>query len=193
MKRSIVVFSLMAMSGLAFADGFNYTYVEANYGTVDVDTFAIDGDGFGVNGSYGITDELSIVGRARASDFDTIGDAKEWSVGVGVHTSITELMDVTASVSYVDLEFEPPLGPASEDDGFELAVGLRANVLGMIEVTAAVTYTDLSTGGDDTGFGGSALYNLTDMFSVGLSAMWDEKLGQDTATYALSGRIYFGN
>ena len=76
MKRSIVVFSLMAMSGMAFADGFNYSYVEANYGTVDVDNFTVDGDGFGVNGSYGITDSLNIVARAQASDFDTIGDSK---------------------------------------------------------------------------------------------------------------------
>ena len=143
MKRSIVVFSLMAMSGLAFADGFNYTYVEANYGTVDVDTLVVDGDGLGVNGSYGITDDLNIVGRARAADFDALGDSRDWSVGLGVHTSITDLMDVTASVSYLDREFEPVIGPAFEDDGFELAVGIRANVLGMIEVNAAITYVDL--------------------------------------------------
>jgi len=193
MKHSIVVFSLMAMSGMAFADGFNYTYVEANYGTVDVDTLVVDGDGLGVNGSYGITDDLNIVGRARAADFDAIGDSTDWSVGLGVHTSITELMDVTASVSYLDREFEPLIGPALEDDGFELAVGIRANVLGMIEVNAAVTYVDLSTAGDDTGFSGSALYNFNDTFSVGLSAKWEETLGADTATYALSGRMYFGN
>ena len=189
MKHSIVVFSLMAMSGMAFADGFNYSYVEANYGTVDVDNFTVDGDGFGVNGSYGITDALNIVGRAQASDFDTIGDSKDWSVGLGVHTSITDMMDVVASVSYLDREFEPVGGPAFEDDGFELAVGVRANVLGMIEVNAAVTYIDLSNAGDDTGFGGGALYNFNDMFSVGLSAKWEE----DVATYSLSGRIYFGN
>ena len=193
MKRSIVVFSLMAMSGAAFADGFSYTYVQANYGTVDVDTFAVDGDGLGLNGSYGITNDLNVVGRVQAADFDTIGDAKDWSVGLGVHTSITNLMDVTASVSYLDQEFEPPVGPTINDDGFELAVGVRANVLGMIEVNAGITYIDLSNAGDDTGFSGSALYNFNDMISIGLSAKWADTLGEDTTTYALSGRIYFGN
>ncbi len=189
MQRSIVVFSLMAMSSLAFADGFSYTYLQASYGTVDVDTFVVDGDGFGLNGSYAITEDLNIVGGVQASDFDTIGDARDWSVGLGVHSSITDLMDVTGSVSYVDREFELPLGPTFEDDGFALTVGLRANVTSMIEVNAAITYIDLSTAGDDTGFGGGALYNFTDMFSVGLSANWAE----DTATYSLTGRIYFGN
>ena len=193
MKRSIVVFSLMAMSGLAFADGFSYTYLQASYGTVDVDNISVDGDGFGLSGSYGITDELNIIAGVQAADFDTIGDAKDWSVGLGVHTSITDLMDVTGSVSYVDTEFEPLGGPTFSDDGFALAVGLRANVASMIEVNAGVTYVDLSTGGDDTSFGGGALYNFTDMFSVGLSAKWEERFGDDTATYSLSGRIYFGN
>lgn len=188
MKRSLVVFSLMAMSGSAFADGFSYTYAQANYGTVDIDSVSVDGDGLGLNGSFGITDSLNIVGGWQTADFDSLADADEWSLGLGVHTPITELMDVTATVSYVDVSFDVLGVPVAEDDGFELKVGLRANVTSLIEVTAAVSYVDFSTGGDDTGFEGGVLYNFTDMFSVGLSGEWID----DVSTYSLSGRVYFG-
>ncbi len=187
--RSIVVFSLMAMSGLAFADGFSYTYAQASYGTVDIDTVALDGDGLGLNGSFGITDNLNIVGGWQTADFDSIADADEWSLGLGVHTPVTELMDVTASVSYVDVEFDVLGLPVAEDDGFELKVGLRANLTPLIEVNAGVSYVDLSNSGDNTGFGGGVLFNITDMFSLGLSGEWDD----DVSTYSLSGRVYFGN
>ncbi len=184
MKRSIVVFSLMAMSGLAFADGFSYTYVQASYGTVDIDNVSVDGDGLALTGSFGITDSLNIVGGWQTADFDAAGDADILRLGLGVHTPITEVMDVTASVSYLDVE---GLGGA-DDDGFELKVGFRAHVTSMIEVNAGVTYVDLSNGGDDTGFESGALYNFTDTFSIGLSGEWID----DVSTYSLSGRMYFG-
>ncbi len=190
MKRSIVVFSLMAMSGLAFADGFSYTYVQATYGKVDIDdpAFSEDGDGLGVNGSFGITDNLNIVASFQTADFDTIADADEITVGLGVHAPITEMFDIVAAVSYVDVDLA-----GFSDDGFELAGGVRFSVASAIEINGGITYRDLDLAGDDIGFGAGALYNFTDMFSVGLSAKWQEKWGADTATYALSGRINFGN
>jgi hypothetical protein len=170
MKRSLVVFALMATSGLAFADGFNYTYVQASYGTVDIDNVSVDGDGLGLSGSFGITDNLNIVG------------------GYQVHTPITEMMDVTAAVSYIDVEFDVLGIPVAEDDGFGLTVGLRANVSSLIEINAGVSYVDLSDSGDDTGFNGGVLFNFTEMFSLGLSGDWDD----DVSVYSISGRLYFG-
>jgi len=185
MKRLLVVFSLMAMSGLAFADGFSYTYAQANYGTVDIDSVSVDGDGLGLNGSFGITDSLNIVGGWQTADFDAAGEADILRLGLGVHTPITEMMDVTASVFYLDVEGIPG---RADDGGFGLKVGLRAKVSSMIEVNAGVTYVDFSTRGVDTGFGGGVLYNFTDMFSVGLSGEWID----DVSTFSLSGRVYFG-
>ena len=192
MKRSLVVFSLMAMSSLAFAEGFSYTYLQASYGTVDLDNTSVDGDGFGVDFSYGITDNLHAVANYQTADFDLGFDGNRWSLGIGVHTPINENFDVVAAVSYVDEKFEVPLAPDLNDDGFALDVGIRANVMSKIEVNAGITYVDLSSQGDSVAFGGGALYNFTDMFSAGLSAKWGEMLGVDTATYTLIGRINFG-
>ena len=186
MKHSLVVFSLMAMSGLACADGFNYTYAQVNYGTVDIDNNPVDGDGLGLNGSFGVTDDLNIVGSWQTADFGGNAEANEWSIGLGVHQSLTDLMDITAAVSYVEIDAQGV--PIADDDGFALDVGIRANVTSMIEVNAGVTWIDLSTSGNDTGFNGSVLYNFTDTFSVGLSGDWVD----DKATYSISGRVYFG-
>ena len=191
MKHSIVVFSLMAMSGLAFADenGFSYSYLQASYGTVDLDNTSIDGDGLGLNGSFGITDNLNIVGGYQTADFDSLVEADEWSVGLGVHAPITEKMDVTAAVSYIDVEIDALGIPVAEDDGFGLTVGLRANITSLIEVNAGVSYVDLSDSGDDTGFGGGVLFNLTNSFALGLDGSWDD----DVSVYSVSARWYFGN
>ncbi len=188
MKRSIVVFLLMTMSGLAFADGFSYTYVQATFGTVDVDNSSIDGDGLGLNGSFGITENLNIVGSYQTADFDSLGDADELTVGLGVHSPITERFDVVAAVSYVDVSLDPVGGPSVGDDGFDLTVGGRISVSSLIEINAGLTYRDLSNSGDDTGFGGGILFNLTDSFSLGLAAEWDD----DASEYSASARWYFG-
>lgn len=187
MQRSIVVLALMAMSGAAAAEGFRYTYLQASYGTVDIDNVSVDGDGLGLAGSFGITDNLNIVGGYQTADFDSLADADEWSIGLGVHTPITEMMDVTAAVSYINVEFDALGIPVAEDDGFGLTVGLRANLTTLIEVNAGVSYVDLSDSGDDTGLHGGVLFNFTKMFSVGLSGEWDD----DVAVYSISGRIYF--
>ena len=185
MKRSIVVFSLMAMSGLAFADGFDYSYVQATYGRVDIDDPAIteDGDGLGLNGSFGITDNLNIVASFRTADFGTFGDVDELTAGLGVHAPITEMFDVVAAVSYVDLD-----SAGFSDDGFELAVGARVSVSSLIEINGAVTYRDLDLGGDDTSFGGGVLFNVTDFLALGLYA----EFGDDVTEYSGSARWYFG-
>jgi hypothetical protein len=188
MKRSFVVFALMAISAAASAEGFSYTYLQASYGTVDIDNVSVDGDGLGLNGSFGITDNLNIVGGYQTADFDSLADADEWSLGLGVHTPITEMMDVTASVSYVDVQFDALGVPVGDDNGFGLDVGLRANLTSLIEVNAGLSYVDLSDSGDDTGFNGGVLFNITDMFSLGLRGEWDD----DVSIYSLSARVYFG-
>ena len=65
---------------------------------------------------------------------------------------------------------------------------MRANVTSLIEVNGGITYVDLTDGGDDTGFGGGVLFNLTDSLSLGLAA----ELGDDVSEYSATARWYFG-
>lgn len=187
MKRSMILCALLAASGVAFAEGFNYNYLQLSYGTIDIDGVSIDGDGLGLSGSYGITDSLNVVGGYQTADFDSLADADEWSVGLGVHTPVSDNLDVVAAVSYVNIDFDVLGQSVGEDDGFGLTVGLRGNLSSLVEVNAGVSYVDLSDSGDDTGFGGGVLFNLTDSFSLGLSGSWDD----DVSVYSASARLYF--
>ncbi len=161
------------------------TVMQATYGRVDIDdpTVPEDGDGLGLNGSFGITDNLNIVGSFRTADFGASGDVDELTAGLGVHAPITEMFDVVAAVSYVDLD-----AAGFSDDGFELAVGARVSVSSLIEINATVSYRDLDLGGDDTSLGGGVLFNLTDSIALGLAAEW----GDDVSEYSASARWYFG-
>ncbi len=202
MKRSIVLFALLAASGTALADGFSYTYLQLNYGTIDIGNMNIDGDGLGLNGSYRITDSLQIadslqiVGSYHTADFDSFVEGAEWSVGLGVRNPLSDTpsvgylsdtLDVVAAVSYVNVDLATVGINFEPEDGFGLTVGVRAAFTSMIEINAGVSYVDLSDSGDDIGFGAGVLYNLTDTFSIGLSGSWDD----DVSSYQVSGRVYF--
>ncbi len=187
MKRSIVLFALLAASGTALADGFSYTYLQLNYGTIDIGNMNIDGDGLGLNGSYSITDSLQIVGGYHTADFDSFAEGTEWSVGLGVRNPLSDTLDVVAAVSYVNVDLATVGINFEPEDGFGLTVGVRAAFTSMIEINAGVSYVDLSDSGDDIGFGAGVLYNLTDTFSIGLSGSWDD----DVSSYQVSGRVYF--
>ncbi len=195
MKRSIVLFALLAASGTALADGFSYTYLQLNYGTIDIGNMNIDGDGLGLNGSYSITDSLHFVGGYQTADLDSFTETTGWSVGLGVRNPLSDTpsvgylsvtLDVVAAVSYVNVDIST-VGINFEQDGFGLTVGVRAAFTSMIEINAGVSYVDLSDSGDDIRVGAGVLYNLTDTFSIGLSGSWND----DVSSYRVSGRVYF--
>jgi len=157
MKRSIVLFALLAASGTALADGFGYTYLQLNYGTFDIGNMNIDGDSLGLNGSYSITDSLHFVGGYQTADLDSFTETTGWSVGLGVRNPLSDTpsvgylsdtLDVVAAVSYVNVDIST-VGINFEQDGFGLTVGVRAAFMSMIEINAGVSYVDLSDSGDD--------------------------------------------
>lgn len=187
MKRSILTILLLAASAVAFADDFNYTYLQVTYGNVDLDGATVNGDGLGLSGAFGITDSLHIVGGYQTTDFGSFANVDQWSLGLGVHSSLTDSLDAVAEVSYVNATLDPAGFPSLSDDGFGLTVGGRLSVTPLVEINAGISYVDLSDSGSNTGFGGGVLFNLMDNFSVGLAGSWDD----DASVYSLGARLYF--
>ena len=195
MKRYLLLASLLGASNSAIAEEFNYDFVQLSYGTVDFAMTSIDCDGFGVNGSFGITDSLHIVGSYQSSDyFEYITDATEWRVGLAGHKSLSERLDVVARIEYVNVDVDPLIGqfqPGAVDDfrdeGFGLTIGVRAAMMNRFEINANTFYVNLSDRGDETGFGVGALFNWTDSFSLGVFSSWAD----DVLSYQASARLYF--
>lgn len=188
MKRTIYVALLLGLTGPAMAEGFNYNFVSASYGTVDFDDIDVDGNIFDVGLSLAISENFHLFGAYESADLDFGVDASGYSAGIGFNTPISNVIDVVAQVSYEYAEID--FGVADADDsGYGLAVGLRAAVSDAVELNAGLKYVDFGDGGDSTALGAGFLFNVTEAIALGLTASWDD----DVTAYGLGGRVYFGN
>ncbi len=185
MKRTLLLLAVLGLAANAHAE-FNYNLVSASYATVEFDDLDVDGDGFGLAGSFEVAESFHVFGAMDTADLDFDVDLTSYSAGLGYHTPISETVDVVARLSYESLEIDTPLGEA-DDNGFGLGVGIRVAASEQIELNGSVTYIDLGDSGDDTALGLGFLYNFTDSISAGVQASFDD----DVDVYGLTGRIYF--
>lgn len=187
MLRSSLIILSLALSAAASAQEFDYDYLSLGYGNVEFDDAGIDGDGFGVGGSYAINDDFHLFAGYSFADLDFDVDATTWDAGIGYHSGLSELVDLVASVSYEYIEFDVPGFGGADDSGLGLGLGLRFAASDRLELSAGINYVDFSDSGSDSGFEAGGLYSLTDAFSLGLGGSWSD----DISSFTLSGRFYF--
>ena len=187
MLRSSLVLLLLTLSVSASAEGFDYSYLQLNYSNLEIDDINVDGDGFGLSGSFAINPNWHVFGGYQDVGLDFGVDATGIAAGVGYNTTISPTVDMFARLSYQYVDFDTP-GPGSlDDDGLGFGVGLRFAASPELEIDAGIDYVDFGNG-DDTAFSAGAIYNFNDAFSLGLGGSW----GDNSTTYTLGGRIYFG-
>ena len=106
MLRSLGLLSLLALASPALADGLNYNYLEAGGVNFDLDDdiVDVDGDGFGVGGSFEVGESMFVTAGYSTADFDFDIDLDQLSFGLGVHTPIGDNVDFVGTVSYVSVE-----------------------------------------------------------------------------------------
>lgn len=188
MLRSVLTLLLLAIAVSASAKEFDYSFFQLSYGNVEYDDVNVDGDGFGLSGSYAINEDFHVFGGYQAAGLDFGIDATSLGAGLGWHTTLSPVVDLVASVSYQYVELDASGFGSVDDNGLGLGVGLRFAASDLLELNAGINYVDLSDSGGDTGFGVGGLYSFTDAFALGLSADWSD----DVSSYTLSGRFYFG-
>lgn len=188
MLRSIMAVTLLVLGTSASAEEFDYNFFELGYGNIEFDDVNVDGDGFGLAGSYAINPQFHVFAGYQAAGLDFGIDATTFGAGLGWHNSLTPVVDLVASVSYEYVELDAPGGGSADDNGLGLGLGLRFAASELLELNAGINYVDFSDSGDDTGFGIGGLYSFTEAFSLGLSGNWSD----DASSYTISGRFYFG-
>lgn len=191
MSRTLATVVALMVSAAALAETPSYNYIEGYYQRVEIDDDfvpSLDGDGFGVGGSYEIAENWHVFGGYSTFGLDFDVDLKELAIGAGYHADISDAASFYTNLAYIDAEIDV-LGLGSIDDnGYGVMVGVRGMVSERLELDGNLSYVDLGDGSDGTAFGASALYALSDSFSLGLTAGFDE----DATTYGLVGRFYFG-
>lgn len=188
MIRSITAVILLALVAPAMADGPSYNYIEGSYLRVDIDDSIadVDGDGFGVAGSFEVGEVWHVFGSFDSAELDFDVDIDELVIGGGFHTPLNENVDVVAELAYVRLEASA-LGISIDDDGYGASLGLRGLAADRIELAGFIDYVELDDSGDDTSVRGEAWYKFTDNVAIGFRAEFDD----DVTLYGIGARVYF--
>lgn len=189
MYRLTVSLLALVLAGPVFAGDLSYNFIEGRYQKVEFDAGSIDvdGDGFGIGGSFEINENVFAVASYSTADFDFGIDLNQLSLGVGYHVDVSPNADFFATLSFVRAEVEASGFGSEDEDGFGAAIGMRGMVSDQVELFGTLSYVDL---GDDDGtaIGGGALYSFTDTFALGANIEFDD----DVTTYGISARLYFG-
>lgn len=188
MLRSIAVISLLVLSVPAMSQDISYNYIEGAYNRVELDDSIVDvdGDGFGLGGSFEIGDQFHVFGGYDSTSFDFDVDLDELTLGGGFHTALTPTVDFVANLAWVRFDASGP-GGSVDDDGFGASIGLRGMASSNIELAGAIQYVDIGDD-DDTSIVGEAWYNITETFSLGLNI----GASDDVMRYGIGARLYFG-
>ena len=188
--RILVCGLLLAVFSSAAADDLNYNFIQFGYDRIELDSdfgFDVDGDGWTLGGSFEVGESWFLFAGYGQADFDFGIDLDQWSAGAGFHTPMANNVDFVATLGYVTADIGAA-GVSVDDDGLGASIGIRAMVSPFIELNGAINYTDLGDFGDDTSLSGSAWYNFTEQFALGLGL----GLGDDVTEYGIGALLYFG-
>lgn len=179
---SLVTVSSIALAGMistAQAGDFSYNYIEGGYSNYNIEE--ID-SAFGVGGSYGVTENINVIGSYSKANIDTNSsiDASfnQLAIGVGYHTSIAPQTDILADVSYINAEVEASnngVTVSGSEGGYGLGVGVRHQLTDSIEGNARVSYMSIDDE-SDTAVSVGGRYNINEAMSagVGLTTITDK-------------------
>ena len=192
MYRFLAVLLTVFLAAPAMADSPSYNFIQAGYQSVEIDLgsgFDVDGDGYGLGGSFEIGDHMFGFASYGKMDFDFDVELTQLQAGLGYRTGLSDNTDFFATASYIDAEIDVPGFGSADDSGYGVGIGIRSNVTDLVELFAEIAYVDLGDGADGTEFGGGIWFNLTDSFALGLGASTDD----DVTSYGASARFYFGS
>lgn len=191
MYRKLIGLSLSLLAFPAFADDISYNYIEFGYQKIEIDSdvigLSVDGDGFGIGGSFEIGESWFVAVDYAQADFDFGIDLDQIAAGVGWYTTMSNNSDFYALVQYVQAEVSVSGFGSADEDGFGAEIGVRGMVTDMMELGGSIGYVDLGDAGDGTSFGAHLLYNFTPNFAAGLFL----DIEDDVTGYGAGVRFYW--
>lgn len=189
MLRSTLLVILFAFSGAAFADDFNYNYVQISYGEAEIDnTGGLDGDGPGIFGSVALSEKIHLFGEYQVADFGQGVDLGQLEAGLGYVFNVSETVDIIAKAAYVNMEVDTPQGSVDEN-GYAIGAGIRGMLTERVELNGGLDLVDLDESDSETRAKAGILFNITDSISVGANGTWWD----DVTVYQLTARFDFGD
>lgn len=143
----------------AFAEAtskLSYTMIDLSYGHLDYDDLDLGAEGFTIDGSLDIGNNIFVYGAYTTVKTDDFGSPvfqahvknTGYSVGVGYYHPLNATVDLVSSVSFMDAKSEPKgdlaqLLSAEEDTGWSAGASLRALVMPQLEISGGARYSKL--------------------------------------------------
>ena len=161
MFRKVMGLALLMAMSPAFADGLSYNYIELGYQNAELDDdfggTSVDGDGYGIRGSYEVGESWFIAASYGTLDFDFGVDLDQLAIGGGYHTALSDRTDVFAALSYISAEVSASGFNSLDEDGYGVVVGLRGLVSDKVRAEwPRSPIRILVDGADGTAFGAGA-------------------------------------
>lgn len=190
MKLKVIAAAIISatVSLGAMAEGFNYTYVQGDVGTVKVDSdvaSGVDADVLALSGSGALTENVFLVGGYSSSDWGH--DVKNTTValGVGYHSPITDTTDFVGTATYQQLSLDTSIDSVDET-GYGISAALRHNLNQTFELDAGFTYVTVDSE-SKTGVLIGGLAHINSNVDVGLTI----SKPQDATGYSIFARYNF--
>jgi hypothetical protein len=206
---------LAASSPTNAAEGLDYNLLQLNFIGRDIDAFdddtdAIedfdDGGGFGIEGSWELSDSFFIFGAYSQTESDVTfadedtfplpaeTDIKRLDLGVGGVWEVNDRLDLVGRLGYVDIDYGSFDFGASSDidandllddtsDGFLVDAVVRSQLLTNLEGSIGVRYMDVEDF-DNTSLLASLVFELSPSWDIDLAI----DAGDEVSTYLLGVR-----
>jgi hypothetical protein len=192
--KMLALAALLAIPGAALATDLNYNYIEADYVSIDVDDVDVDFDGWSVNGSFLLSEQVFVFGGYSDISSDRIGGVKlsteGVTLGIGYRYELSRQTDLNFAAAFerakAKAEFNGFGSESVSDSGYSLAVGVRHLAAPQLELGVGAVYVDIGDE-DDTTAVANALWHVTGQVALGVSL----SLGSDATGYGAGVRFKF--
>jgi outer membrane protein with beta-barrel domain len=192
MRTAITVASILALGVVTPAlaeEAVSYSYIEGGYVRSTLDDLDIDGNGFGVQGSYAFGKNAFGFAGYSNQDFDFDINADQWEFGAGLHFALSDKVDIVGTLSYVGVKLDAPGISSVDDSGVGVGAQLRSRLNDVLELRGGVSYVNLNDSGDGTSGNVGLRVYATQMLAFGADASFNS----DGTTWMLGARLDFNH
>jgi Outer membrane protein beta-barrel domain len=166
---------LAAVTTGAGAAGFNYSYAEIGFTSINSDPLDAKGgtaelslaagDYVHVRGGYSHFNDADLYRKGfpywKTKNLKV--DIDSFSVGIGGNYPVYKKIDLTATLSYLDNEFTGDNN--NSDRGYEIEAGARVQALKQLELTPSLVKVNVDNY-DATGYSLGLVYALNKQYSI---------------------------
>ncbi len=196
-KNIILTIAVTLFANAAYCKDISYDYIQGTYSSVTIDLGGSDwdGDGYGVSGSFSMSDNIALSASYGATNYDTLSDGfdslgldtTDLGIGIIAHTKISPTTDVYGGIALINSEVEftgSVINGSGDDTGNALSVGVRSMVSDKFELNAAATRVDIFDETENSYSFGTQVY-VNETLSIGMAYI----IGDDVDTLAFNLRV----